>query len=127
MRQEQAARAEEHAARVDRSAIASGDAEALFCAGLERSMLETDDPSNADFHACGSALKHGAHPDDVAEALRRHSPDLEERHPSTDDYIERTLRAAGATRYVLGRDRRADEPDPPDRSDPSDGYEPGFG
>lgn len=84
-----------------RSAVGSADAEALVLAGLERSMAETSDQSVADFRACGFALKHGARPSAVAAALRRHSPDIEERHPATDDYIERTVRKAGLTDYVL--------------------------
>lgn len=97
-----------------RAAITPGDAEALVLEGLQRSMMETSDQSVADFRACGYALKHGSHPDDVAEALRRHSPDLEERHPATEDYIERTVRKAGLTDYVrrgLGQD--AEEHDGP--------------
>ncbi|WP_375263768.1 DNA-primase RepB domain-containing protein [Palleronia sp.] len=100
---QRAASAEKQVARVVRTRIPAGDAEALVRAGLERSMLETDDQSVADFRACGFALKHGAHPDDVVEALRRHSPDIEERHPAIDDYLARTIRKAGATGYVRRR------------------------
>lgn len=85
-----------------RAAPGSGDADALILVGLQRSMAETDDQSVADFRACGFALKHGAHPDDVAEALLRHSPDIEARHPYTQAYIDRTVRKAGATDYVRG-------------------------
>lgn len=121
------ARAEKQVVRVRRAGIRAGDTEALVRAGLERSMLETDDQSVADFRACGFALKHGARPDDVAEALRRHSPDIEERHPWTDNYIERTVRKAGATRYVLGQDRGDANYVHPDEIDADDGNEPGIG
>lgn len=117
----QSSRVQERVARSERMAISSGGAETLFLAGLERSMLETHDQSVADFRACGFALKHGANPDDVANALRRHSPDIEQRHPSTDDYIERTVRKAGSTRYAHGvrvpvdaAERRRDDREPDD-------------
>lgn len=84
-----------------RPVVGSADADALVLAGLERSMSETSDQSVADFRACGFALKHGASAEAVAAALRQHSPDIEERHPATDDYIERTVRKAGLTDYVL--------------------------
>ena len=120
----QSVRAQRRVARAEREAVSSGDAEALFLAGLERSMLETDDQSVADFRACGFALKHGAHPDDVADALRRHSPDIVERHPATDDYVERTVRKAGATRYARGvRDAGNVVARPLDDRDPSDDFE----
>jgi hypothetical protein len=98
----QSARIQKSVAQSERAALSSGDAEALFLVGLERSMLETDDQSVADFRACGFALKHGLNPDQVADALRRHSPDIEERHPVTEDYIWRTVRKAGATGYARG-------------------------
>jgi len=94
--------------KTERAAVTPGDAEALVLEGLQRSMAETADQSAADFRACGFALKHGASPDDVADALRRHSPDIEERHPATDDYIERTVRKAGLTIYALGRQHGQD-------------------
>lgn len=94
-----------------RAAPGSGDADALMIVGLQRSLSETDDQSVADFRACGFALKHGAHPDDVAEALLRHSPDIESRHPYTQAYIERTVRKAGATDYVRGRHQSDGEPE----------------
>lgn len=91
--------------RLEREAITTGGADSLVQAGLQISMMETNDQSVADFRACGFALKHGSHPDDVADALLRHSPDIEERHPATDDYIERTVRKANSTDYVRrGRD-----------------------
>lgn len=94
-----------------RAASGSGDADALMIVGLQRSLSETDDQSVADFRACGFALKHGARPDDVAEALLRHSPDIESRHPYTQAYIERTVRKAGATDYVRGRHQSDGEPE----------------
>jgi hypothetical protein len=94
-----------------RAAPGSGDADALMIVGLQRSMSETDDQSVADFRACGFALKHGAHPEDVAEALLRHSPDIEARHPYTQAYIDRTVRKAGATDYVHGRHQDDVEPE----------------
>jgi len=94
-----------------RAAAVSGDADALVIAGLQRSMAETADQSVADFRACGFALKHGSHPDDVAEALLRHSPDIEARHPYTQAYIDRTVRKAGATDYVQGRHQDDVEPE----------------
>lgn len=120
--QKKSARTLRRIERAERAAISSGRAEALFRAGLERSMLETDDQSVADFRACGFALKHGAHPDDVTDALLRHSPDIEDRHPATEDYIDRTVRKAGATNYAR-RGREADAP----TVQPNDGIdEPGF-
>ena len=94
-----------------RAVAGSGDADALMIAGLQRSMAETTDQSVADFRACGFALKHGAHPDDVAEALLRHSPDIESRHPYTQAYIDRTVRKAGATDYVRGLHQDDVEPE----------------
>lgn len=105
-------RGSKRAFRSARAAPGSGDADALIIAGLDRSMAETDDQSVADFRACGFALKHGALPDDVAEALFRHSHDIEARHPYTHDYIERTIRKAGATDYVRrGRYQNDVEPE----------------
>lgn len=107
--QKQKAKLPKRTVKPERTAITHGDAEVLVLEGLQRSMAETADQSVADFRACGYALKHGAHPDDVAEALRRHSPDLEERHPATEDYIERTVRKAGLTDYLRrGWDRDAE-------------------
>jgi hypothetical protein len=98
--------AQKQLVRLEREAITTGGADRLVQAGLRISMMETGDQSIADFRACGFALKHGAHPDDVADALLRYSPDIEERHPAIEDYIERTVRKAGATDYVLrGQDQ----------------------
>jgi hypothetical protein len=109
----QNARTQKRVARSERTAISSGDAEALFLAGLERSMMETNNQSVADFRACGFALKHGESSEDVADALRRCSPDIEDRHPATEDYIERTVEKAGSTDYVRharNDDTSIDEP-----------------
>lgn len=78
----------------------SVDAKALVLSGLEISMRETSDRSVADFRACRFALKHGARPDDFADALLQYSSDIEGRHPATEDYIERTVRKADATDFV---------------------------
>lgn len=117
----QSARAQKRIARSERAAIISGDAEALFLAGLEQSMLETNNQSVADFRACGFALKHGANPSDVSDALRRHSPDIEKRHPAIEDYVARTVRKAGATAYALGR-RHEPSSTPEQLSDPADDF-----
>ena len=112
-------KAQRRVATSERAVVNAVDAEALFLAGLERSMLETADQSAADFRACGFALKHGATPDDVADALLRHSPDIHERHPATEDYIERTVRKAGLTDYVRPGRNRDPDPDPDDYNEPS--------
>lgn len=103
-------KAEKKMVRIERASTAAGDADALVRLGLQSSMAETGDQSVADFRACGFALKHGAHPGDVADALRRYSPDIEVRHPATEDYIERTVRKAGSTDFVR-RGRDHDETD----------------
>lgn len=102
---QKSALAQKQLVRLEREAITTGGADSLVQAGLRISMMETNDQSVADFRACGFALKHGSNPDDVADALLRHSPDIEKRHPATEDYIERTVRKANGTDYVRrGRD-----------------------
>jgi hypothetical protein len=84
--------------------ISLSAAENLFIRGLALSALQPGlSQSEIDFRACGLALKHGSTVEQVEAALLKLSPRIEERHPNTDDYVERTVRRASVSDYALNR------------------------
>lgn len=84
--------------------ISLSAAENLFIKGFALSSLQPGlSQSEIDFRACGLALKHGSTVKQVEAALLKHSPNIEKRHPNTDDYIERTVRRASVSDYALNR------------------------
>jgi len=84
--------------------ISLSAAENLFIKGFALSSLQPGlSQSEIDFRACGLALKHGSTVEQVEAALLKHSPNIEKRHPNTDDYIERTVRRASVSDYALNR------------------------
>lgn len=81
--------------------IPTAKAEELFLRGMAYSSAQAGlSPSEIDFRACGFALKHGSTVQQVEDALIKHSPDIEARHPSTADYAQRTVKAASAADWV---------------------------
>lgn len=77
------------------------NAEVLFQRGIAISSGEAGlSPSEVDLRACEYALKHGCTLEQTEHALIKHSVDVEQRHPKTEDYAKCTVRAAAASDWV---------------------------
>lgn len=99
-------------AMIDRTAeLSFGDVETLFIKGL---FYSSGDPtlsqSEIDFRACGFALKHGSTQKQTEDALLKHSPSIDTRHPKTENYAARTVCAAASSDWLNISGRNTEGP-----------------
>lgn len=88
---EQARKSREASTRQElRDRLQGQDVFAHVADARERHRRGTDE-SRTDLSAALSALRAGFHPEDIKDAIRACSPDLEERHQDVDRYLNKTL------------------------------------
>ncbi len=73
---------------------ANGNCERYIATIYERELHNYQDKSQLDYRVACSALKKGFDTESIAQAIRNYSPDLQQRHKYTEDYIQRTIRNA---------------------------------